>query len=62
MLKSFLSYVGMWGNNRDAGIPPPPGRVKDRGGIRVGGSSELAIERGGCSCKVPAYLEAMFDV
>ena len=37
VLKNFLgSYVGMWGNNGDAGIPPPLGRVKDRGGIRAG--------------------------
>ena len=42
-----MSYWGCGENNGDARIPPPPGRVKDRGGMQARGSSEQAIERDG---------------
>ena len=36
----------MWGNNGDAGIPAPPGHVKDMGGIRAGGQFGAGYREG----------------
>ena len=42
-------------NNGDARIPTPPGRVKDRGGMRAGGAVRSWLSRGkDIFVKVPA--------
>ena len=38
--------MGCGENDGDARIPPPPGRVKDRGGMRAGGVVRSLLLRG----------------
>ena len=54
MLKSFC-HIGDVGKITDARIPPPPGRVKDRVGMRTGGRVRSWLLRGNdIFVKVPA--------